>query len=105
MLRRFFVCLSQMACVMLLAYSITEPEPRDSNDRWTIESLWFVEPIKTLDEFCTPRTFFRSPRCQCLQSLKQICLPLVVIVDPSGSMHVPDEASDDQVDATLDHVW
>jgi hypothetical protein len=101
---------------MLLVYSIAEPEPRDVNDRWTIESLWFVEPIKTLDELCTPRTFFRSPRCQCLQGLKQISGPLLIIVDPSGSMHVSevdpsdsihvsDEAADGQLDATLDHVW
>jgi hypothetical protein len=114
--RRFFVCLSQMACVMLLAYSITEPEPRDLNDPWTIKSLWIVEPIKTLDELCTPRTFFQSPRCQCLPSLKQISLHIVIVdpsnsmhvseeVDPSDSMHFSEDAADAKVDSTLDHLW
>jgi hypothetical protein len=106
LVRRVFVCLSLVPCALLLAYALTDPEARDLND------LWNVEPVKTLDKVCTPRTFLLSPRMQCSQSLKQITISMswtkysvcsgganLVEVDPS------DPAADAQLDATLDHLW
>jgi hypothetical protein len=99
--RRFFVFLSLLPCVLLLAYAVADHEPRDLNN------LWNVEPVKTLDRLCMPRTFFLSPRVQCNQSLKQICIcyysfSMFVSEDPP---HDPEQPSNGAVDATLDHLW
>jgi hypothetical protein len=98
MARRFFVFLSLMPCALSLASAVADPEPRDLND------LWKVQPIKTLDNLCMPRTFLLSPRPRCANSLKQ--LGLSIRFDEGWGVRTDrDEAADTQVDATLDHLW
>jgi hypothetical protein len=98
MMRRFFVFLSLMPCALLLASSVADHERRDMND------LWNVEPIRTLDNLCMPRTFLLSPRTSCANSLKQ--LGLSIRCDEGWGVRTDrDEGADAQVDATLDHLW
>jgi hypothetical protein len=106
MVRRFFVALALLPCALLLAYAVADREPRDLND------LWNVEPVKTLDRMCEPRTFLLSPRIQCSQNLKQISISMCwneysVIVSGNNLVEseAPDQAADAQLDATLDHLW
>ena len=102
MLRRFLVSLALLPCALLLAHSVADPELRALND------LWDVEPVKTLDRLCMPRTFLLSPRIQCSQNLKQIRLSFCCVPWDEGgscSMEVRDDPVDAPVDATLDHLW
>jgi hypothetical protein len=99
---RVSVSVAMLSCAALLAFPLADPGPRDWND------IWEMEPIRTLDQMWTPRSFFFSPRVQCNQNLKQInlCLHVVILLDgaESASMEI-DEPTDVDQDCTLDHLW
>ena len=114
MVCRFFVFVALLPRAWLVLSSLAGPEPADAIHAAEVQDLndlWYVEPIRTLDEVCKPRTFMLSPRAQCSQSLKQIRLSSCGVMygysegEGSESMEVQCSGPDVELDSTFDHLW